>query len=255
MVVKADYSKISTNYDRGRPISEDTINILFDYIKEIVGKDKEIKLLDLGCGTGRFSLLFVYKLGYSVVGADTSKEMLKKAIIKDKNRKIQWEIQDAQSLKYSDKTFDIVFISHLLHHVDRPIDVVKESFRVLKPGGILFNRYGAMENIQNDPEHKFFPGVLEIDKVRTPTKKQVELWFHQAGFINIKSKIFKQNTWKNAIERWERNKLKPTSVLTMITKSDLDKGLKKLHQYISKHPFDSWLLEDRLTLTYGMVKK
>ena len=64
-------------------------------------------------------------------------------------------------------------MSHLLHHIDAPLKVLGECYRVLKPGGVLLNRYGALEDL-NDPEHVFFPETLEIDKERCATKSKME---------------------------------------------------------------------------------
>lgn len=252
---KADYSKIASTYDLGRPISEQSLEMWLQQIKKAIGNKKNIHLLDLGCGTGRFTIPFAVYLGYDVTGADNSREMLDKAKNKDQARKVKWDIQNAEALTYPVNQFDVVFMSHLLHHIDHPLQVIKECFRVLKPKGILFNRYGAIEDILRDPEHRFFPKTVEIDEKRTPTKKQVEEWFKESGFINIKSTVFLQKTWVSPYERWERNKLKPTSVLALIPVKDFQKGIADSHHYILKHPESAWVIKDKLTLTSGIAEK
>jgi ubiquinone/menaquinone biosynthesis C-methylase UbiE len=67
---------------------------------------------------------------------------------------------------YPDESFDIVFISHLLHHIDDLMAVIAESFRVLRKGGIIINRYAPIEHLIGDPEHSFFPEAVEIDEAR-----------------------------------------------------------------------------------------
>lgn len=252
---KADYSKIASIYDRGRWLSSENLNFWLNSVSNIIGKRENIKLLDMGCGTGRFAVPFAYQFGYTVTGADVSEEMLEKAREKDKKSLVKWDKQNAESLTYRDDAFDVVFISHLLHHIDNPLDVLKECYRVLRKGGIVINRYGAREDIIDDPEHRFFPEAVEIDKKRVYSKEQMVIWFTQAGFKNIKTRTTNQISIDNPMVRYERDKLKPTSVLTLISDKGFKKGMEGMRRYIKDNLHDPWLLCDVLTLTYGIVKK
>lgn len=249
--MKADYTKIAATYDVARPISELNLALWLRLISEKIGPLEKVEILDLGCGTGRFSIPIATRLGYSVRGADSSKEMLSRAREKDVSKKVKWDVQDATTLSYPDGSFDVVFMTHLLHHVDEPLKVVRECFRVLRSSGIFFNRYGAIEDILDDPEHRFFPETVELDEARTPTVERVEEWFTVVGFEEIASETIVQRTFHSAEERLEKVRLKSTSVLTLISESAFELGLKNLREYISENPDDPWLLQDRLTLTTG----
>ncbi|MCJ2562489.1 MAG: methyltransferase domain-containing protein, partial [Candidatus Thermoplasmatota archaeon] len=144
-----------------------------------------------------------------------------------------------------------VFMSHLLHHLDDPLDVIRECFRVLRPGGVILNRYGPMEDIRDDPEHTFFPGCVEIDEARTPTVEQVEEWFRVAGFNDLSTEVIVQQTYRSAEERLENAGLQCTSVLTLVDQSALEKGLEAFRRYILDNPNDAWLLTDKIALTSG----
>lgn len=220
-------------------------------VSSYAGSSPGTRILDLGCGTGRFTIALAYQLGYQVTGADNSDEMLAKAKEKDINNLIKWDRQDAQSLTYDDKSFDAVFISHLLHHVDSPLSVLTEVRRVLVSPGVIFLRYGSMEQIEHDAIHTFFPETLEIDKPRTPSTLTVENWLKEAGFKKISSKEIKQQTYKTPAALLESVRNKNTSVLTLISKEAFEKGLNELTLYINHRPDENWLLDDRLTFTVG----
>jgi ubiquinone/menaquinone biosynthesis C-methylase UbiE len=129
-VNKADYKKIAPFYDKGRSLSEQNLKLwlnLFVERSNIVG---DVHFLDLGCGTGRFAIPIGRDLGFRVTGADSSKEMLAKAREKDKDGLVAWDCVDAHSLNYHDHSFDILLMSHLLHHVDNPVSVIDEVKRV-----------------------------------------------------------------------------------------------------------------------------
>jgi SAM-dependent methyltransferase len=76
---------------------------------------------------------------------------------------------DAGALSFPPGSFGIVFMSHLLHHVESPPAVLRECHRVLGPSGVVLLRYGAIEQIKRDVEHTLFPEVMEIDEARTPS--------------------------------------------------------------------------------------
>ncbi|UCH52045.1 MAG: methyltransferase domain-containing protein [Chloroflexota bacterium] len=248
---KADYSKISASYDKGRSLSESNIEIWLALISKYIGPRKGLTLLDLGCGTGRFALPIANRLNCRVVGADYSKEMLAKAQEKDIKGVVTWDYENAQNLTYRDATFDVVFMSHLLHHVDSPARVFTECKRILTTSGVILVRYGAIEQIRHDVEHTFFPEALSIDEARTPTIAMVEKWLTDAGFSDITTEEVVQQTFETSIAHLESAKVKNTSVLTMISQEAFDKGIDSMSEYIRKNQDDPWLLFDRLTLTVG----
>lgn len=248
---KADYRKIASFFDKGRPLSEQNIEQWLGIISRLSGASEGASFLDLGCGTGRFSLPVALNLGYRVTGADSSPEMLDKAKEKDSDGRITWEVADAQSLTYADASFDIVFMSHLLHHVDSPALVIRECFRVLSPGGVILVRYGAIEQVRHDVEHTFFPETVAIDEARAISLDMVETWLRKAGFSGVVSEQIIQRSFENAEAHLRADLEKCTSVLTMISPQAFEKGLENLREYIEENPQDPWLLHDGMTITAG----
>lgn len=52
--------------------------------------------------------------------------------------KVEFHTMDAQSIVYGDNEFDLIFSFNALEHIPDPIKAVKESWRVLKPGGSFY---------------------------------------------------------------------------------------------------------------------
>jgi ubiquinone/menaquinone biosynthesis C-methylase UbiE len=253
-MIKADYSKIALHYDKGRPLSEQTTLIWLNLIAKLSGAAKGMRVLDLGCGTGRFSLPLANRFGLNVTGLDSSEDMLAKAKEKDSNSVVKWVLADASALPYPDSLFDVVFMSHLLHHVNSPLKVLNECGRVLVPSGVVIIRYGAIDQIRNDVVHMFFPQAIEIDERRTPTRQLTEKWLVDAGFLNISSEEVAQQTYQSGLEHLDAIRGKSTSVLSMISEESFQTGLHHLEEYIAKNPDDEWLLFDKMTLTVGHKK-
>jgi SAM-dependent methyltransferase len=246
-----DYSKIADGFDAARSMRKRNMGKWLGLISKRVGRRSNISFLDLGCGTGRFSIPIALKLYYSVTGADSSDAMLAIARSKAHSSLVKWDNESAESLSYGDCSFDAVFTSHLLHHSKAPLEVLGECYRVLKGGGIYLNRYGAMEHVETDPEHRFFPGLIGIDRMRTPTIPQVEGWLKAVGFIDIHSITLEQQTHSSGNERLEKVRLKPSSALNLLTRDSFEAGLKALGEFVVLHPNAPWLRVDKITLTTG----
>ncbi|MCP4570234.1 MAG: methyltransferase domain-containing protein [FCB group bacterium] len=251
---KTDYSVIAANYDKARVMSRQNIELWLDMVATYSHAPTGARALDLGCGTGRFAIPMAEYLGYQVTGADASEAMLNKAAEKDSTGAVNWDHQNADSLNYEDKLFDIVFMSHLLHHVDDPQKVLKNCARILKSGGHVFIRYGAIEQIRNDAAHTFIPEIVAVDEARTPTVKQVEIWLNEAGFEKITSHDIRQKTFQSSADHLKAVKLKNNSVMSLIADDAFNRGVARMEKYIKDNPDDPWLLRDDLTLTYGVVK-
>jgi len=247
---KADYSRIAASYDRGRSLSEQNMDMWLDLVSGC-GVREGARVLDLGCGTGRFAIPMAARLHFRVTGADSSPEMLAAARRKDAAGLVTWDQVDAQELPCRDQSFDAVFMSHLLHHVDSPRRVVEECRRVLRASGILLVRYGAIEQIRDDVEHTFFPEVLAIDEARTLSVGTVERLMRDSGFLDVVSKEVVQQTCETGAARIELVRVKHTSVLTMISGKAFEDGMRRLTAYVAGKPDDAWLLFDRMTLTAG----
>lgn len=105
----------------------------------VVGKTqvkKGDRALDLATGTGDIALMLSEVCGDDrVVGGDFSLGMLKEAKKRFENKKISWQACDANNLPFEDKSFDAVTFGYLLRNVDDSLKVLKEVYRVLKPGG------------------------------------------------------------------------------------------------------------------------
>jgi SAM-dependent methyltransferase len=81
-----------------------------DFIEKEINFDKTVKILDLGCGTGRHSIE-LFKRGYNVTGVDLSESQINRA--KEKAAKnglnINFQIQDARALTFNNE-FDLVIM-------------------------------------------------------------------------------------------------------------------------------------------------
>lgn len=98
----------------------------------------EMKILDVGCGTGNFSIKLA-EMGCKVIGIDKSEKMLEEAKRKAemKGLNIEFLNMDVYDIELSDESFDGVFSMAAFEFIKRPKKAYDEMYRVLKKGGSL----------------------------------------------------------------------------------------------------------------------
>lgn len=107
-------------------------------------KDGVIKrILDMGCSDGQFSMAIKDRFPDAEVwGIDVGGPMVRFAHLRavDLNIDVNFAQRLAEDTKFPDNHFDIV-TSYILHHevnADATLKIIKEAYRILRPGGIYF---------------------------------------------------------------------------------------------------------------------
>jgi len=113
-----------------------------DFIEEELNKDKSLRLIDIGCGTGRHSIELT-KRGYNITGIDLSESQLARAKEKAKqlNLKIDFRQHDARKLPF-DKEFDVGIMLceggfSLMETDEMNFEILKNVTKALKNNGKL----------------------------------------------------------------------------------------------------------------------
>jgi SAM-dependent methyltransferase len=114
----------------------------------------EMKLLDAGCGGGR-NLTYFFKTGFDVSGADESQAAIAEirslaAALAPRLPGENFRVEAVERMSFDDSTFDAVLSSAVLHFArdeNHWREMVREMWRVLKPGGILFARLASTMGI------------------------------------------------------------------------------------------------------------
>jgi SAM-dependent methyltransferase len=107
-------------------------------------------VLDYGCGAGR-STRFLKRLGFTVVGADISPEMLEQARSKDGSG--EYHQISSGHLPFEDSAFDLVFSSFVFLEVSRLEEIERiltEMKRVLRKDGLVVFVTASMEASKGD---------------------------------------------------------------------------------------------------------
>lgn len=129
---KENYNLIASDFSRTRGKPWEELNFLLEkYLKE------ESRVLDLGCGNGRFYPLFKKK-SVEYIGADISEKLIE--IAKKRYPEANFQTISPFNFNFPNNYFDEVFSIAVFHHIPSEqfrIRFLKEVKRILKDEGIL----------------------------------------------------------------------------------------------------------------------
>src|ERR1044071_8433796 len=180
-----DATDIAVAYDRGRDHGPEFLNLWMNVVSSHV-RDQCIKtILDLGCGTGRFSEALANRFDAEVVGLDPSKKMLEQARKKLRDPRIRYELGRGEEIPLPKNSVDLIFMSMVFHHFNDPTLAVREIRRVLRDGGTVFLRAGTRERISSYPYVDFFLDSRRILEECLSSSTLVRNVFETAGFCTV----------------------------------------------------------------------
>lgn len=126
---KRDYVDVVYN-ESDRPLT-DYPRTLARYLFSRYGLNKQDRLLDIGCGRGEFLRGFI-ECGVSGYGVDQSRSAAKYC----PDAELRTADLENEPLPYPDGFFDVVYSKSVIEHFYHPERLVRDMFRVLKPGGL-----------------------------------------------------------------------------------------------------------------------
>lgn len=119
------------------------IHKYLDEIANATGKEKsEIKIMDIGAGTGKYSVLLAGE-GYDVTAVELVKHNL--GLLKAKNSTVKAYQGNAMKLsRFEDESFDLTLVFGPMYHLHDEEDKLKallEAKRITRSGGIILVAY------------------------------------------------------------------------------------------------------------------
>ena len=180
--------------------------------KNIPATNKINNILDIGCGTGSFTKLFLNYKSCKILGIDMSSSMIKIARKNVKNNRINFKLKNLHLLK-DNKKYDLIFsLFHVLSYQTQK-KTINNFFRVInsimKKNSIFvfdfWNKSGVLKLKPSKRIKIFKKGKFLIKREASP------IWLKSKNIVEVKYKIIVNNNNKIQIF-YENHKMRYFSI-------------------------------------------
>ena len=252
-----DYDKLASSYDNVRGTSDAYVQYWTSQLAEFSELVDDDSVLDIGCGTGRYSSTFAASGTRSIVGIDLSREMLNVAYNKCTRDNVSFMQGDCRHLPLKGRSFDVAFMVLVVHHVpiDERLKVYKQIRDVLKSKGRFVILTRSHEQIR-ESLIALFPGVVDIDTKRMPDIRQLQIDLGDAGFDEIiLNEVPNYKLYRDRIDFIEKVKGKYISTLSMFDEDEFQRHLKTFQNRLKQRFGVQKRLYDPMSFTLISARK
>ena len=224
-----DAFDIAAIYDKGRAITSAALRQWHELLTAHIDANDVSLVVDLGCGTGRFSELLAAHFGARVVAIEPSQKMLDYARAKLVRGNVFLQRAAAEALPLKHGCADLVYMSMVYHHLADPGIVARECHRVLRRGGHVVIRNGTRES--DFPQRHFFPAIQPLIDRQLPTRNDILTNFTAGGFTMAAHELVTQviaPDWQTFIDK---SATRADSFLARIADWDFERGMAALRAH------------------------
>jgi SAM-dependent methyltransferase len=203
---------MSQRYDAARFLEHST----FDTWRAVLAPHVEgcALVLDVGSGTGRFSIPLAEWSGGRVVGVEPADGMRAKAT-QLSHARVRFIGGRAECLPFGESTFGAALLSNVFHHIKDRHAASREIARVLKRGSKLLVRGAFGDRLEGITLFDHFPEAREVCE-GFPTLGEAIAILESAGFEIESVERIEQQTCGSLREAAARTALRADTTLALI---------------------------------------
>ncbi len=245
---RVDYDSLAGSYNAR--YQEYRLDGIERALIEVVRRSRAAKVLEVGCGTGRW-IEPLRRAGGLVVGVDASMGMLTQA-----RGLADLVYARANMLPFRAGSFDVIYTVNAIHHFHDARAFIKDAAMLLKPGGMLATIGIDPRAVRRRYPYDYFEGAFELDMRRYPSFGQVVDWSSEAGLDDVELRIVDNSGLRytgRGVLADPFLKKESNSLLALLSDDVYAAGLQKIELAVVRAEQRGESLEFRSDLAFGMV--
>lgn len=235
-------TKMPAAYDAGRGYPPAVLAFWLGVISRWVPKGTVADIVDIGCGTGRYSEALANHFDARVVALDPSEKMLAVARMKVSPR-VHYERASGEALPLAHASVDLVFMSMVFHHFAHPDRLAQECRRVLRPNGAICLRACTVEPSGSYAYVPFFPSSRAILKKSLTSQARIESVFAAAGFRLVVHELVPSQSAESWDAYAQKLAHRADSILIQLSDQEFEQGVAAVRKHAATRPPDEPVID------------
>ncbi len=220
-VVTRHYERLADSYDTLLRYSPEFVRTLTRRMIEELELTPDDRLVDLGCGTGMYSLdiLEQVPLEHPVIGVDPFESMLEHIPVDAPIRPVA---MGGLAFSRREATYDKILIKEAVHHISPVGELFENLHERLRPGGILL-----LVHVPPDVDYPLFDAALERCLEWHADPDELERLLRGTGFTVARDRL----TYHHTLPVDEYHAMvadRYMSVLSSFDEDELQAGLREM---------------------------
>jgi ubiquinone/menaquinone biosynthesis C-methylase UbiE len=219
-----EFGKIAKEYDKGR--SSENVELWAAETRRLAGLGEYSIILDLGCGTGLYTVGLLEETGATTCGFDPVPEMVGQA--RNKLHGVHWFNAMGEQMPLRPDVLDCVFSSQVWHHIEDKQGTADECGRVLRAGGHVVIRTISHEQLHEKVVFEYFPEIKANQLRVYPSNEDFRHYFGGARFRETVFHAYSLERYQPVEEFVKIAEKRLWSMFRLISEEGLRRGVEEL---------------------------
>jgi quercetin dioxygenase-like cupin family protein/cyclopropane fatty-acyl-phospholipid synthase-like methyltransferase len=211
------------------------LRLLTELLEKI---DHRPRILEIGCGWGRFTALLASlptRTPPDVVSMDVEPTMV--ATTREVVSHLAFgnvTVLTADIMRWTTgATFDLIFVSEVVHLIRAPRLFFHRVAELVDPAGVVAIRTPSHDQLERVEWLHYFPGLLDLDRARTPDINELTAMLEQAGIDITAQEVVDESSVVTADEYHRCLAARSYSILHLLDDDSLRVGLARLNSALA----------------------